>query len=162
MLLSKLAAVASMSLLLSFGAGCAVPSSDEASASEAALVSADAEGTFKLYEEATGQPDPQCDVHTVLGIAHHRTDGGLRAQLREVVAGTCRLYIDADLREYPLRVAGDSCGSKIYKGTTKMNGVKREITITDHRTRTCRDVVDAQVIVEENRADGIVRTLLAQ
>lgn len=131
-------------------AGCAVEPSaedaDEEVSAEDALTTRIPPGTFKLYDEPHAQPNPSCDVHTSL-VLH--SDGGARATLEERVGGFCELYVAPTTREFRLRAAGTSCGSKIYKGRKKVDGVWRSITITDHRKRVCRDLVPAKIIVEE-------------
>src|SRR5690606_15065267 len=61
-------------------------------------------------------------------------------------------------RFYRLRLDGTSCGSKIYKGQKRIAGKRRSITVTDHRTRMCRDLVPAQIIVEETDDSGDTHT----
>ena len=157
MMLAKVAAFASVVAVLSFGVGCAAPAAEETAEEAGASLST---GTFKLYEEETGTVDPQCDIHTELTLESDRTAGGLRASLRDVVAGSCRILLDPDPRDFRLELTGTSCGSKIYKATETVAGVKREIKVTDHRGRLCRDVVPA-VVVEENVGGGERRTLQA-
>ena len=133
-----------------FVAGCAVDAApeeeaDEVSAEEALTVRVQA-GGFKLYAQPRATPNPMCDVHTALEL-HNR--GGAKAKLEEVVGGVCEIYVAPQPREYRLRFAGTSCGSKIYKGRKKVAGEWRDLTITDHRTRTCRDLVPAKIIVKE-------------
>ena len=55
--------------------------------------------------------------------------------------------------------AGVECGSKIYKGSSSSD---RVVTVTDHRGRYCRDVVPAQIVVEEATAAARARTLLSE
>jgi hypothetical protein len=155
MLLSKLTAVASVGLLLSFSlaaVGCAAPA-ETTSEGSAALVND--EGDFKLYDEAVSA-DPQCDLHTVLNLAHQRIDGALRARLADAAEGVCRINVAPDAREYVLVSAGDDCGSKIYTGKSLTSA--GTIRITDNRARLCNDYVPA-IVVEEQGAKGAVRTL---
>jgi hypothetical protein len=135
-------------------AGCAADTSDvaegeETEATEDQLVKARVEaGTFKLYADADAVPNRGCDVHTQLDLVNDR---GARAKLHERLGqgSLCRLAVFPNEREFRLHQAGTSCGSKIYKGTRRQNGKTLRITVTDHRTRMCRDLVPAQVIVEE-------------
>lgn len=112
-------------------------------------------GAFKLY----GSPAPiadkpsvaSCDVFTELTLS---LEG---ASLREATAGACDTRVEPDPREYRLDLAGTSCGSRIFRGNSQVAGKPREITITDHRTRVCRDRVPAKIIVEETNAAGAKR-----
>jgi hypothetical protein len=150
--LLKLSSVVFAGLVVAIAsAGCAVDAagdedSDEVSAEEALTVRVQA-GSFKLYGQPRVTPNPMCDVYTSLEL-HNR--GGAKAALEEHVGGVCELYVAPQPREYRLRFAGTSCGSKIYKGRKKVGGEWRNLTITDHRTRTCRDLVPAKIIVQEN------------
>lgn len=112
-------------------------------------------GTFKLYATPHHQPNPGCDVHTSLELSNR---SGARAALREVVGGFCEIFVDPQPREYRLRFEGTSCGSKIYKGTKRVAGKTRNITVTDHRTRTCRDLQPAKIIVQETDRNGAPQT----
>ena len=96
---------------------------------------------------------------TSLGL-HLVGDGELRAELSEVVEGTCRLYLEPDHRAYDLELAGTNCGSLILRGIAVIKGEKRSVRITDHRTRTCRDIPASPIVVEEERS-GDVRVLRA-
>lgn len=147
--------------------GCAVApddattgDDDEVSTEDAIKAASIAEGTFKLYAEPNVTPSPTCDVHTLLTLTNK---GGAKAALRDALGSTpgmpqCKLFVQPNPREYRLRLDGTACGSKIYKGKKKIEGVWRSITITDHRTRTCRDLVRAKIIVEETGADGVQHT----
>lgn len=143
---SSLFAVASIVV-----AGCAVDSAtdadDDAVSADEAVKAGIAAGTFKLYDEPRHQPNASCDVHTAIELSSYRS--GSRIDLRETVGGFCEIYVDPQERFYRLRFDGTACGSRIYKGKKKINGKTREITVTDHRTRTCRDLVPAKIIVEE-------------
>jgi hypothetical protein len=152
--------VAFLGVFAVFAVGCAAPSQEEAAGSESALVKPEAEGSFKLYDEGAAQPDSECDVHTVLTFSHKRTDGMLRASLHEAVEGRCRLALDPDPREYRLVLDHTDCGSSVYKASSVARSAKREITITDHRGRTCRDMPAAQIVVEET-VGSEARTLQA-
>jgi hypothetical protein len=160
----SLIAPAALALLSSFSlvslAGCAADATvadedEDFVSSEDALRAASIEpGTFKLYDAPRAEPG-HCDIHTVLEL---KNQGGARAALHEKVGGPCRLAVFPDLREYRLRFDGTSCGSKIYKGSKRISGKLRQITITDHRTRLCRDLVPAKIIVEETDRNGVKQT----
>jgi hypothetical protein len=134
-----------------FVAGCAVDSAtevdDDAVSAEEAIKAGITAGTFKLYDEPRHEPNASCDVHTAIDLSSYRS--GSRIDLRETVGGLCEIYVDPQERFYRLRFDGTACGSRIYKGKKKINGKTRDITVTDHRTRICRDLVPAKIIVEE-------------
>jgi hypothetical protein len=53
--------------------------------------------------------------------------------------------------EVPLERSYLSCGSEVYSGQkdrTPMDGLRTEITVTDHSTRICKDIVPSLLIVE--------------
>lgn len=160
MSLRSVALFASVSLLLSFATGCAAEATEEAASSDAALMNPSNEGEFRLYDEGT-EPNPACDVHTVLELAHPSANAPLQATLHEAVTGLCKIAVDPVERVYTLKLDRVDCGSKVYAGISRKTG-ERLATITDHRTRTCRDLVPAQIIVEEIDATKTARTLLSQ
>lgn len=43
-----------------------------------------------------------------------------------------------------------------------VDGVSRSLRVTDHRSRVCRDRAPAPVVVEEESASGVIRTLYAR
>jgi hypothetical protein len=165
MFLCKFAAFASVTAALAFTAGCAAetgPSSssaEEGLATEVGLANPADEGSFKLYASVHPERDPLCDVYTSLELTHVAMRGNLIADLHEAVEGGCRIAIPAEARQYRLVLANVDCGSHVYTGTTVVDGQQRDVTITDHRTRYCRDFVPAQVLVEEHPANGDARTL---
>jgi hypothetical protein len=105
-------------------------------------------GVFKLYEEAHTTPSPDCDRHTSLELkaAHQST-----ATFEEVLRGGCEIMVVPDRRTYRLKLAGTSCGTRVYTGSITKGGDRSEVTITDNRARTCENVVEARVVVEETR-----------
>lgn len=127
---------------------------DEASSEDALIVSPESfKGTFKLYGQPNFTPDPMCDIHTSLTLEGSPI-GSPRARLHDAVTGTCKIFVEPQTRQFRLRLARRSCGSMIYTGHTVVFGARREITITDHRSRLCRDIVPAKIIVEERDAQG--------
>ncbi|MCA9583812.1 MAG: hypothetical protein KC657_00465 [Myxococcales bacterium] len=120
---------------------------DDVSVEEALRADVSA-GDFKLYSQPRHQPNPSCDVHTKLELA--KTGYGSKAVLTEALDGFCEIYVQPNKRTYRLKEEGTSCGSKIYSGKRRKNGETYSIKIIDHRTRLCRDLVPARVIVEES------------
>jgi hypothetical protein len=157
--LAKLGSFSLVATVFSFAvAGCAADaaSNDEVSA-EGALVTGITPGEFKLYGEPRATPNPACDIHTSLVLTN--VDGVSRAKLGEAVGGFCEIFVLPQEREYRLSFSGTSCGSQIFQGTTTVEGKARAITIIDHRTRICRDLPEAELIVEEIDEDGTKRSL---
>lgn len=107
-----------------------------------------APGTFKLYDKPRAVPYASCDVHTRLELGADAS--GSKAKLEEAKAGSCALFVEANPRAYDLRLAESSCGSRIYTGSTSVNGASFSVKVTDHRARVCKDVVPAAIIVEES------------
>jgi hypothetical protein len=155
----------STSLAIALGlAACAAPTSEEvADAEEAVRGASIAPGTFRLHTQPNHTEDLACDNYTSLEL----TPNG-RAKLVSMLTGRCALtaFYAPFIRDYSLRQTGTNCGSKIYEGTTRVDGPvargRAKIKITDHRSRVCRDLVPAKIIVEE-AATGLPRqTLFSQ
>lgn len=135
--------------------GCAVdaqgPEQDDEASSEDALRVGLTPGKFLLHEEPSHASDPTCDFYVDLEL----TSNG-RAELANRLTGSCTLValVHPRDRAYSLRQTGTSCGSKIYSGARRVQlgasktGIAR-ITITDHRTRRCKDIQPAVLEVEE-------------
>jgi len=105
--------------------------------------------SFRLYAEPGAEVDDRCDVHTVLTLKPFREPGVVHAELRDVLVGDCKRAIDRDPRTYALFRIEDECGSARWAASTTMNGIDRTLTVTDHRTRVCRDRAPARIVVEE-------------
>ncbi|MFO0675912.1 MAG: hypothetical protein U0169_05220 [Polyangiaceae bacterium] len=134
-------------------AGCSVESSEadadadlDTSTSEDAIRASVTPGTFKLYANAGTTPDAFCDLHDKLELVNAPL--GI-AKISATLEGLCELAPPHNDRSYNLHAAGTSCGSKIYTGRAKVNGGWNTVRITDHRSRTCRDIQPAKIVVEE-------------
>jgi hypothetical protein len=117
-----------------------------------------APGSFKLYGVPRFTPSPSCDVHTKLELT---ADGASKAHLEGAVDGVCEIAVSKNPRDYELSLARTSCGSRIYTGSFIRGIESWSITITDHRTRLCEDIVPAQIIVEETK-DGMLGPITTQ
>lgn len=139
-----------------FAAACGgtsegAPDAEGDSVSEAEAISARiTPGSFKLYGQPGATPSPACDIHTKLEL---KASYFSTATLEEAVSGMCEIAVVPNARTYRLRLAGESCGTRIYSGSLTKAGKRTEIRITDNRGRLCRDLVEAKIIVEETR-DG--------
>ncbi len=152
---SKLFAFSSVAILIGACSGDATSSTDtdgnEVSVDEA-LKAKVTPGTFKLYSKAHVTPSTSCDLYTQLDLksAYYST-----ATLEEHVGWQggmhCEIAVVPNKRTYRLKLDGTSCGSRIYTGSFTKSGERSEIKITDNRTRTCKDIVAAKVIVEEKK-----------
>jgi hypothetical protein len=150
----KLESLAPLSVLLltTLAMGCSVDAQDASGeetddVNEAESIAAKVTpGSFKLYGQAHAIPNASCDIHTKLDLkaAHFST-----ATLEEAVGGSCEIAVFPNARTYRLRQTGTQCGSRIFAGSVKKQGKSYAIKITDHRSRLCRDLVPASVIVEE-------------
>jgi len=147
---------------LSLGiAGCASPSAEEdaETGDDAVTIASLVGGNFTLFGQPRAVPTG-CDTIVRLGIDPSKV--GKQAKLENAVLGFCEMFVAPDTREYKLRgLPGQDCGSKRYSGKRVGPGPASTIIITDHRTRTCRDMVDARIIVEET-IDGVKRTLYSK
>jgi len=111
---------------------------------------------FKLYSKQGHFPDIYCDRYTNLTLDYTEN----AASLENKLGGLCEIKINPDQRQYKITKVTNSCGSSIYNGHRMVGkrlssgGIARAvefITISDHRTRTCRDMVPANIVVQEIR-----------
>ncbi len=107
-------------------------------------------GEFKLYANPGVTPNPSCDPHTKLSLKAGA------AHLEEAVGGSCEIVAVPNPRDYALHLDHTDCGSNIFVGTTVKDGSEWSITITDHRTRMCRDIPPAEIVVEETRGTATI------
>lgn len=133
-------------------AGCAEPPGSGTASSDAALAVSELAGSFKLYPSPGFEANPQCDRHTALTL------DGNRAYLREAVDGVCEIDVAESPREYRLRIVDRTCGSLVIKGRSVDDERIHDITITDHRARSCDDPTPASIVVEETDANGALQT----
>jgi hypothetical protein len=166
MLLSRIAPAGAL-LLLSTIAGCtaaAAPGEDTTTSTEALT-----NETFKLVSDLEPDLSGRCEFRTTLTLST-RGEGGVRdpftrgavlhAHLSDEVVGGCKIHIDPDPREYALLFESDECGSIVYTAAWTVDGRGRDITVTDHRKRTCMDfIAPARIVVEERDDNGELRTL---
>ncbi|MBX3230263.1 MAG: hypothetical protein KIT84_03985 [Labilithrix sp.] len=149
----KLTALLLGLLAVPVAVGCSAPTSEDAAAGEEALVAPApiAAGKFDLYRQPHYAPESGCVRTTKLELKD------MTAHLEEAFSGFCPLEIAVvpDAREYRLRREGTSCGSQIYAGEIVEGAEIREIKIVDHRTRLCRDVVPAKIVVTETHASEL-------
>jgi hypothetical protein len=152
-------------LLVGTTVGCAAASSADEQSSQAALSVGQAignpadEGSFQLYATPRATRDAHCDAFTALDLTHVGMQAGLIAELHEVVNGNCSIALLADPRTYRLILEKTECGSNVYRGSAAVDGTSRQITVTDHRSRYCRDFVPAEIVVEEGPLTGDKRAL---
>ena len=106
------------------------------------------EGEFLMTASKNFQPSG-CDILESLSLSNPKT--GPLARIRTTLLGECEIFVLPQDRIYSLSVKSRSCGSVIYSGslgTSQGGNPPKEITITDHRKRTCEDIVAAKVILE--------------
>jgi hypothetical protein len=105
----------------------------------------------KLYDDPDATPSAGCDVHTAATLLQTKT-GKLRLQLENRVSGGCEIFIVPNKRTYSV-AQSDSCGSKVYKGTSGADSVE----LQDHSTRMCEDFRPALLELSEKRNGQQVR-----
>jgi hypothetical protein len=105
-----------------------------------------AEGRFKLYSEPGFKPNAGCDVHTSLILDNSNLLGSF-AVVENGLDGFCEIYVHPNTKLFRIIETETSCGSKYYEGEFYGVGQRLKIEITDHRSRVCRDVVPARVII---------------
>lgn len=140
--------------LLSLVAGCSADATDDAASANADL-SAPAPltaGTFDLYSAPRYTPESSCERYTKIDLKF------MAAHLEDAFVGTCMTFVAVDpvVRDYALEMTGTSCGSKIFTGSVQHGDATWSIKITDHRSRVCRDIIPALIVVEETQ--GAVAT----
>lgn len=122
------------------------------------------EGTFKLYKSADAVPEAFCDLHVSLTLKNTAT--GSVAVLENALVGACEIAVTANPRTYALNEVDSACGSRAFEGVLINNSknagnAANDIVITDHRSRTCKDIVPASIIVEKKLSEGVVQTLFS-
>ena len=114
-------------------------------------------GTWILSEPGH-VPSPNCDVFTKLTLDKGQMIGPF-SLLEDGVSGFCEIYVFPNERIHHLHLKGIGCGSGYYEGQRITERGLEKITITDHRTRICRDLPPAQIIVTIESPNGQKRTL---
>jgi hypothetical protein len=161
-----LTAVSAVSSVSSVSALAQVPSGAEDPApvvqSIAPILQPAFEGVFRMYSEPRHVPNAWCDLGTRLVLDTGKLTGKF-AVLENFVAGLCKVAVYPDTRYVALQedASRASCGSKVYVGTLVSAKGLRQVEITDHRRRLCRDLVPARVIVKETDAEGVETVLYA-
>lgn len=141
-----------VSLSLILLAGCGAPDSSSTMASakderDPAGISVEP-GTFRMYVMPGGPLDDRCTFFTELTLAN-----GFQAPVARLVngvTGDCDVRVDPTRRAFALNVTVDGCGTKHL--------VSQGLEILDHRHRTCKDVVRAKIILNEDN-QGFLSTL---
>lgn len=85
-------------------------------------------------------------------------NGGILTLANGLAAPEARIVDPLGERLYDLTEKRPECGSRHYAGTSQ--GVAAHVI--DHRTRVCKDLVPAKVIVVETLPDGSERTLYSR
>jgi hypothetical protein len=119
------------------------------------------EGTFKLYDDADVVPEAFCDLHVLLSLKN--TQNGSIAIFENALEGVCEIAVNPNPRTYVLTELDATCGSRVFSGKI-LRAVKdapSTIVITDHRNRTCKDIVPASIIVEKKFIETPVQTLFS-
>ncbi len=117
-------------------------------------------GSFDLYSEPN-YVSSSCNLGTGLILDRGKILGDV-AVLEDFVKGTCKIAVRPNTRFTKLTFVRSNCGSKIYQGSFVNADTFVLATITDHRTRRCKDLVPAKIIVTLEPTDGPVTTLYSQ
>ncbi len=110
-------------------------------------------GQFSMYDDAPHKPTG-CDTGISLTLDEGELTGPV-ALMSDFVSGLCEIYVIPNQRFAPLDLEATSCGSKIWKGVYENDQGRWQVKVTDHRTRLCRDIVPARVILEISQYDDI-------
>ena len=118
-----------------------------------ALAATPVQGQFKLHSDNGFVEAPECDLHTRL-VLKQETNAFI-AVLTDHVAPFCTLQIPLNPRVYAVKqVAVDECGSRIVQSIVGANDGLPDISIQDHRTRSCDDKLN-DVAVELMTPNGV-------
>lgn len=98
-------------------------------------------------------PNPNCDVYTQLTLDKGEMIGPF-ALLENGVAGFCEIYVFPNERIYHLQLKSVSCGSGHYEASRITESGMEKLTVIDHRTRICRDLPPAQILVTIKSPEG--------
>lgn len=115
-------------------------------------------GYWSLTETGR-QPDPNCGVYTQLTLDKGQMIGPF-SLMKEAVSGFCEIYVFPNERIHHLQLKSVACGSGFYEATRLTRNGMEKITIQDNRTRVCRDLQPATIIVTIESPNGQKRTLL--
>ena len=110
-------------------------------------------GTFDLYGQPGHVPSPSCDVGHRILLDEGRLSGPF-AVVTAFVRGTCEVAVDETPLYFPLTVGNAGCGSTLLTGSSESREGSYSIRVIDHRTRLCRDLPPAKVIVELTGPSG--------
>ena len=100
--------------------------------------------TFKLYPQPNQTIDPQCNLFTSADLDFR---GRAWLTLEGKIEGSCEVGVVPNTRYYKLTLRSTDCGSNLWVGTSSKSS--NTVTVTDHRSRTCKDIVPAELIVVE-------------
>jgi hypothetical protein len=117
-------------------------------------------GSFDLYSEP-GHVSSDCNLGTGLILDRGRLLGDV-AVFEDFVKGTCKVAVRPNTRFSKLTFVRSNCGSRIYEGGFVTAEGYVQVNITDHRTRLCKDLVPAKIIVTFQSNEGKVQTLYSQ
>lgn len=142
--------------LLSLVAGCTADAADDSASANQDLVAPMPikAGSFDMFTQPHYAPESSCERLTKLDVKD------LNAHLEEAFVGPCATFVavDPNKRDYKLTRTGTSCGSGVYAASFTKGGETWSLKLTDHRSRVCRDIVPALIVIEETH--GSITTKL--
>lgn len=99
-----------------------------------------APGVFKMVPiNSLGKPNPHCSVYRELVLDEAEMTRSF-ALMSNRLQGSCQIVIHPDETYHRLQYKSTSCGSHGYEGSRITSQGVEKITVTDHRTRVCRDL----------------------
>jgi|GEM_PF-2869502 len=117
-------------------------------------------GTFDLYSEPS-YVSTSCNLGTGLILDRGKLLGEV-ALFEDFVKGTCKVGVRPNTRFTKLTFLSSNCGSRIYQGGFFTAEGFVQATITDHRSRRCKDLVLAKIIVTFQPYEGPAINLYSQ
>ncbi len=117
-------------------------------------------GVFVAHDEPRQEIDQQCGTIVVVKLDEGSVLGKV-AVLEERVTGLCDLYVMPNKRIYELSQTTTSCGSVLYSATRETNEGVVKFELADHRSRVCRDLQPATLVIKETQPNGFERDLYA-
>ncbi len=113
-----------------------------------------APGVFKMVPiNSVGKPNPHCSVYRELVLDEAEMTRSF-ALMSNRLQGFCEIFVLPDETYYNLQYKSTSCGSHNYEGKRITSQGVEKITITDHRTRVCRDLPAGLIELSLEKPDG--------
>ena len=109
--------------------------------------------TMKLYSKPHANPNPGCDVYTLMTLDLDAKE----VTLVNRVSGMCELYVVPNKRSYTIENVQNDSGDLTIQGTDMNTGAT--IQIADHRRSPFEVAYAALVMVEESTSKGALYSI---